>query len=82
MLWFVTENIPAVGTSERTQIVVSAPDVALVLCEGTPIISAFRETYAARLEVVVNLRNYAACLTRHAAGTAVVSGGAYTKGLV
>jgi hypothetical protein len=82
VLWYTTENMPAVGTSERTQLVVSAPSVALVLCEGTPIVSAFRETYATKLEVIVNLRNYAACITRHAAGTAVISGGAYTKGLV
>ena len=53
-----------------------------MLCEGTPIISAFRETYAAKLEVIVNLRNYAACVTRHAAGTAAISGVEYTKGLV
>jgi hypothetical protein len=82
VLWFTDDNIPRVGTSERTQLIVSAPAVALVLCEGAPVISAFRETRAAELEVIVNLRDYVAVITRHAAGSAIISGGAYTAGLV
>jgi hypothetical protein len=60
----------------------AAHAVALVLCEGEPIITAFGETKATELSVIVNLRNYVAVITRHAAGTAVISGGAYTAGLV
>jgi hypothetical protein len=82
VLWFTSDNIQPVGTTNHTQLIVSAPDVALVLVEGEPVITAFRETRAPELEVVVNLRNYAACLTRHAAGTAVISSGAYTTALV
>jgi hypothetical protein len=82
VLWFTNDNIPVVGTSTRTQIIVSAPATALVLVEGEPIVTAFRETLAHQLEVVVNLRNYVAVITRHAAGTAVVSSSAYTTGLL
>jgi hypothetical protein len=39
-------------------------------------------TFASVLEVVVSLREYACAITRHAAGSAVVTGGAYTAGLV
>jgi len=82
VLWFTSDSIPLVGTSTRTQLIISAPEVALVLVEGTPVVTAFRDTLAHQLEVVVNLRNYACVITRHAAGSAVVTGGAYTSGLV
>jgi hypothetical protein len=82
VLWFTDDNIPVVGTSTRTQIVVSAPEVALVLVEGSPIVTAFRETLAHKLEVIVNLRNYVAVITRHAAGSAIISSSGYTTGLV
>lgn len=62
-MWFTSDNIPVVGTTNRTQLIVSAPDVALVLVEGEPVITAFRERYAAELEVAINLKNYCACLT-------------------
>jgi hypothetical protein len=82
LLWFTSDNIQPVGTTNHTQLIVSAPDVALVLVEGEPVVTAFRETRAPELEVIVNLRNYCACITRHAAGTSVISGGAYTTALV
>ena len=81
-LWFTNENVPVVGTTVRTQILVSAPDEAITLCESEPILSAFVETQAASLEVVVNLRAYVAAITRHASGTAAISSAAYTTALV
>jgi hypothetical protein len=33
------------------------------------------------MRVIVNLRSYTATITRHAAGTAIITGGAYTTGL-
>jgi hypothetical protein len=78
LLWLLDDNIPKVGTSERTQILVSAPSVAIMLIESEPILSVFAETFGAELRVIVNLRAYVACITRHKAGTAVVSSSAYT----
>ena len=52
VLWFTDDNIPKVGTSERTQIIVSAPDVAIVLAEAPPFLGVFRETFANVLEAV------------------------------
>jgi hypothetical protein len=78
LLWMVDDNIPRVGTSDRTQILVSAPSVAIMLVESAPLLSVFRETKAAELEVIVNLKAYVAAVTRHKAGTAVISSSAYT----
>jgi len=82
VLWFTSDAIPAVGTTTRTQLIVSAPDQAITLCEGVPILSSFVETIANELKVVVNLREYVAAVTRHAAGTAVITSGAYLTSLV
>jgi hypothetical protein len=82
VLWMTDDNIAPVGTTNRTRLIVSAPDQAIVLAEGTPILSSFVETLAGSLEVVVNLRSYAAAITRHAAGTAAISSAAYTTALV
>jgi hypothetical protein len=78
LLWYTDDNIPRVGTSERTQILVSAPSVAIVLAESEPILTVFRESIANQLECIVNLRAYVCAVTRHKAGTAVVSSSAYT----
>ena len=81
LLWFTDDTIPASGSN--TQLIVSAPEEAVVLAESdTPILSVFPETYAQGLDVVVNLRSYAAAVTRHAAGTATIVGPAYTTALV
>ncbi len=81
VLWFTDDNIPASGSD--TQLIVSAPDEAVVLAESdTLILSVFPETYAGSLDVVVNLRAYAVAVTRHTAGTATIVGSAYTTSLV
>lgn len=82
VLWFEDDNIPTYGTTSQTQLVVSAPDEAITLCEAEPILSAFPETDAAHLQVVLNLREYVVAVTRHASGTAAVTSAAYTTSLV
>ncbi len=82
VLWFEDDNIPTYGTTSQTQLVVSAPDEAITLCEAEPILSAFPETDAAHLQVVVNLREYVVAVTRHSSGTAAVTSAAYTTSLV
>lgn len=82
VLWFTNDNIPTVGTTSQTQILVSAPDEAVLLLEAPPVMSVFPQTYANQLQCLLNLRSYVAVVTRHASGTATVQGAAYTTALV
>jgi hypothetical protein len=82
VLWFTDDSIPTLGTYGGLQLIVSAPDEAITLCEGEPILTCFTETLANTLQCVINLRAYVACVTRHAAGTAIIHGGAYTTAQV
>jgi hypothetical protein len=82
LLYFTDDNIPTIGTTTRTPLIISAPDEAIILCEGEPILTSYPQTLATTLQVIVNLRSYVAVITRHAAGTAVVSSAAYSSGLV
>jgi hypothetical protein len=82
VLWFENDSIPTFGTTSQTQLVVSAPDEAITLCESEPILTSFPETDAAHLQVVINLREYAVAVTRHASGTAAISSPAYKTSLV
>ena len=82
LLWFTDDNLPAFGTTNQTQLVVSAPDEAITLCESEPILTTFRETDAAHLQVRVNLRKYVVAITRHASGTAAITSAAYKQSLV
>jgi hypothetical protein len=77
VVWLTDDNIPAVGTSVRTQLIISSPAVSVTVCEGEPFLGVFRETYANELRVVLNLRAYVAAVTRHKSGTAVISGEGY-----
>jgi hypothetical protein len=77
LVWLTDDAIPNYGTTSFTQIIVSAPAVAMVLCEGEGITSVFPETKAQELDVVLNYRKYVAAITRHAAGTATIQGAAY-----
>ena len=48
VLWFEDDTIP--GSGSNTQLVISAPDEAVILAESdTPILSVFSETYASSL---------------------------------
>lgn len=76
VLWFTDDNIPASGSN--TQILVSAPDEAVLLLESPdPVLTVFPQTLAGNLQVIVNQRKYVSAITRHASGTAVITGGAY-----
>ena len=82
VLWFEADAMPNSGTTSQTQLIVSAPDEAVVLFEGSPVLSVFPQTDAASLEVVANLRAYVAAVTRYPSGTATIAGAAYTAALV
>jgi hypothetical protein len=82
LLWFEADGIPNVGTTSETQLIVSAPDQAVVLFEGDPVLNVFPQTDAASFEVVANLRAYVAAVTRYPSGTAAITGAAYTSALV
>lgn len=76
LYWFTDDNIPASGSN--AQLLVSAPDQAVVLMESPePVLMVSPQTYAGQLSIVVSLYEYAAAITRHASGTAVISGNAY-----
>jgi hypothetical protein len=77
LVWLTDDAIPNYGTTTNTQIIVSAPAVAMVLCEGEGVTSVWPETKAQELDVVLNQRKYVAAVTRHAAGTASIQGQAY-----
>jgi hypothetical protein len=82
VLWFEADAIPNSGTTSQTQLIVSAPDEAVVLFEGAPVLSIFPQTDAASLELVANLRAYVAAVARYPSGTATIAGAAYTSALV
>jgi hypothetical protein len=78
LVWILDDCIPAVGTTIHTQLVVSAAEESIVLCESEqPILEVFPQTDAATLQVIVRLRSYVAAITRHSGGTATISGAAY-----
>jgi hypothetical protein len=82
VLWFTDDVIPNAGTTSQTQLIVSAPDEAMLLLEGDPIFSVYPQTDAASLELVAGLRAYVAAIPRYASGTATVYGSAYGAALV
>jgi hypothetical protein len=76
VLWFTDDNIPASGAD--TQILVSAPDEAVLLLESPdPILTVYPQTVGNQLQVIVNLRKYVAAINRHSSGSATISGSAY-----
>jgi hypothetical protein len=77
LVWLTGDAIPNYGTTSFTQIIVSAPAVAMVLCEGPGVVSVWPETEGHKLLVLLNYRKYVAAISRHAAGTATIQGAAY-----
>jgi hypothetical protein len=77
LVWLTDDAIPNYGTTANTQMIVSAPAVAMVLCEGEGVTSVFPETKAPELDVILNARKYISAISRHAGGTSSVNGGAY-----
>jgi hypothetical protein len=80
VLWFTDDLIPASGAN--TQLLISAPDEAVILAEGLPVIAVYPQTSAASLQVILNLRAYAVAITRHASGTSVITGAGYPTTLL
>jgi len=73
MLWFTSEPVPVDGTTNKTKLVVSAPEVAICLFEGAPTFEVITQQHANELKVLARLRNYVGIVTRHKAGTAYVN---------
>jgi len=82
VLWFTDDTIPTFGTTSEVQLVVSAPDEAMLLLEGDAIFSVYPQTDAASFELVAGLRSYVAAIARYPSGTATVFGAAYSSALV
>lgn len=81
VFWFLDDNIPASGAN--TQIVVSAPDAAVLLMESPqPILSVWPQTVGQNLQIVLNLRKYVVAVTRHATGTATITSAGYPTSAV
>jgi hypothetical protein len=81
VLWFTSDAIEPEGTTTKTRVLISAPEVAIVVAEEEPVTTIFPQTFGNTMRVIVNLRSYTATITRHAGGTAIITGGAYTTGL-
>ena len=79
VLWFTDDNIPTFGTTSQSQFLVSAPADAIVLMEDEPILTPFVETKANTLQALLNLRQYTAAITRHAAGTSAITSAGYAS---
>jgi hypothetical protein len=82
LVWMADDSIPLVGTTTGIRILVSAPATAILLFEDDPVLTTFVETKADTLRVILNLRCYVATVTRQSAGTAVLTGAAYTTAKV
>jgi hypothetical protein len=78
LLWFTDDNIPLEGTTTHTRLLVSTPGDAIIVMEDEPVLTVFLETKADTLRTILNLRTYAAAVTRHSAGTSVIAGAGYT----
>lgn len=81
VLWMTDDNLPLFGTTTQTPLLVSSPGDAIIVMEDEPVLSVFLEAKGDTLRTILNLREYAACVTRHAAGTAVIRGAGYTSAL-
>jgi len=82
VLWFEADAIPNLGTTAETQLIVSAPDEAMLVFEGEPILMTSTQYAATSLQVLLNMRAYVAAVARYPSGTASITGAAYTSTLV
>lgn len=80
-VWILDDNIPNKGTTTQTQLLVGAPSEAVILMEDMPVCSVFTETLGNTLRTVINLRNYAATVVRHAGGMTSITGAHYSSTL-
>jgi hypothetical protein len=80
VFWFTDDNIPELGTTGNTQLIVAAPQDAIVMLEDADCVtSVFEEpaVTAGKMEVVITERKYVCPITRHASGTSAFSGNGY-----
>jgi hypothetical protein len=82
VLWFEADAIPNLGTTAETQLIVSAPDEAMVVFEGDPILTTAPQYGVTSLELMLNSRAYVAAIPRYPSGTASIAGQAYLSSLV
>ena len=75
LLWFEDDDVPPSGSD--TGIVISAPDQAVVVAEGDPVLETIPQYGAGSLEVLVRLREYVAAVPRYPNGTAIIYGAGY-----
>lgn len=76
VLWFTDDNIPASGSN--TQVIVAAPDAALILLESSePYVAVSEQTLAGNLEVVFVVYKYVTIISRHSKGVQTFSGAGY-----
>jgi hypothetical protein len=73
---FGDDNIPKVGTTEQTQLIVTRPNRILQI-EAAPVPYCFPPTVAGSLEAVLGVRQYVATIPRWKEAVAVVNGKAY-----
>ena len=74
---FADDNVPTVGTTSQTQLVVCRPDTILQL-EGNPIPYVYPPSIAGSLTAILGARCYTATIARFKEGVATVSGSAYS----
>jgi len=73
---FEDNNVPNLGTTANTQIIVCRPETILQL-EGSPIPYLYPPSAAGSLDAILGLRAYCATIARFKEGVASVSGSAY-----
>lgn len=76
VLWFTDDNIPASGSN--TQLIVAAPDAALILLESSePYVAVSDGPGTGNLRVTFVVYKYVTIISRHVAGTQTFSGAGY-----
>ena len=73
---FQDDNIPNLGTTSNTQVIVTRPETILQL-EGAPIPYLYPPAVAGSLDAILGLRAYCATITRFKEGVSTITGSAY-----
>jgi len=73
---FQDDNIPNVGTTSNTQVIVTRPDT-IVQLEGAPVPYLYPPSVAGTLDAILGLRCYVATITRFKEGVSTITGSAY-----
>jgi hypothetical protein len=73
---FQDENLPNLGTTQNTQVIVTRPETILQL-EGDPIPYLYPPAVAGSLDAILGLRCYCGTIARFKEGVSTISGSAY-----